>query len=69
MPVVKVTEVIGSSPESFEGAIQNAVNEVSKTIRNMDSLYVKDFKVHLNEGGIESYGVICKISFRVEETS
>lgn len=69
MPVVKVIEVIASAPESFEAAIQNAVTEVSKTVRNIDSVYIKDFKVHISEGAISSYGVICKVSFRVEETA
>ena len=60
MPIVKVIEVIASSDNSFDDAIQNAVSEVSKTIKNIDSVYVKDQKV-------TSYGVICKVSFRVEE--
>ncbi|WP_018629109.1 dodecin family protein [Niabella aurantiaca] len=67
MPIVKVIEVIASAPEGFEAAIQNAVTEVSKTIRNIDSVYVKDFKVHVSDGAIHSYGVICKVSFRVDE--
>ena len=44
MPIVKVIEVIASSENSFDEAIKNAVAEVSKTIKNIDSVYVKDFK-------------------------
>ncbi|KIC91884.1 MULTISPECIES: dodecin family protein [unclassified Flavihumibacter] len=66
MPIVKVIEVIASSEKSIDDAIQNAVAEASKTIRNIDSVYVKDIKVHVKDGKVSSYGLICKISFRLE---
>lgn len=66
MPVVKVIEVIASSEKSFDDAIQNAVTEASKTVKNIDSVYVKDFKCHVKDSKVSTYGVICKISFRVE---
>ena len=67
MPVVKVIEVIASTEKSIEDAMQNAVAEVSKSIRNIDSVYVKDIKAHVKDGKITSYGCICKISFRVDQ--
>lgn len=66
MAIVKVIEVIASSTVSFDDAIKNAVKEVSKTVKNIDSVYVKDFKVHVKNEEISTYGVICKVSFRVE---
>ena len=65
--IVKVIEVIASSEVSIEDAIQNAVTEVSKTVRNVDSVYVKDIKAHVQDGKISTYGVICNISFRVSD--
>lgn len=66
MSIVKVIEVIASSDVSFDDAIKNAVKEVSKTVKNIDSVFVKDFKVHVKDEEITTYGVICKVSFRVE---
>ena len=66
MSIVKVIEVIASSEKSIEDAIQNGVKEVSKTVHNIDSVYVKDIKAHVKDGTISSYGVICKVSFRVD---
>ena len=66
MPIVKVIEVIASSPSSFDDAVKNCLAEVSKTVHNIDSIYVKDFKCHVKDGKIASYGVICKVSFRVD---
>lgn len=66
MAIVKVIEVIASSEKSFDDALKSAVAEVSKTVKNIDSVYVKDFKVHVENGKIKSYGAICKVSFRVD---
>jgi flavin-binding protein dodecin len=65
MAIVKVIEVIAMSEKSFDDAVKQAVKETSKTIRNIDSVWVKDMKVHVKDGKIKSYGVICKVSFRV----
>lgn len=67
MAIVKIIEVIGSSTKSFDDAVENAVVEVSKTVRNIDSVFVKDMKAHVTDGKISSYGVICKVSFRVTD--
>jgi dodecin len=67
MAVVKVIELIASSEKSFDDAVKQAVKEASKTIRNIDSVWVKDMKAHVKDGKIKSYGVICKVSFRLEK--
>lgn len=67
MPIVKVIEVIASSTKGVDDAIQNAVSEASKTVRNIDSVFVKDIKAHVKDGKVSTYGVICKISFRLDE--
>lgn len=67
MAIVKVVEVISSSEKGIEDAIQNALAETSKTIRNIDSIYVKDIKVHVQNNKITTYGLICKVSFRIED--
>lgn len=65
MGIVKVIEVIATSEKSFDDAVKEAVKEASKTVQNIDSVYVKDFKAHVKDGKIVSYGVICKVSFRL----
>lgn len=66
MPIVKVIEVIASSEKGTDDAIRIAVKEASKTVRNIDSVYVKDIKAHVKDGKITTYGVVCKISFRLD---
>ena len=66
MAIVKVIEVIASSEKSIDDAIRNAVKEVSKTVYNIDSVFVKDIKAHVKDGEVTTFGCICKISFRVD---
>ena len=67
MAIVKVIEVIASSDKGIDDALQKAVAEASKTIHNIDSVYVKDIKAHVRDGKISTYGIDCKISFRLDE--
>ena len=67
MSVVKVIEIISSSETGLEDAIRSGVKEASKTVRNIDSVFVKDIKCHVKNGDITTWGVICKISFRLDE--
>jgi flavin-binding protein dodecin len=67
MSIVKVIEVIAFSEKSIDDAVRNAVSEVSKTVRNIDSVYVKDIKAHVSNGKVTTFGVICQLSFRVED--
>ena len=66
MPIVKVIEVIASSAKGIDDAIQTAVTEASKTVRDIDSVFVKDIKAHVKDGKVTTYGVVCKISFRLD---
>ena len=65
MAVVKVIEVLAQSDESWEDAVQQALDEASKTVRNIKSIYVKDFQAIVEGGKITGYRVNTKISFEV----
>ncbi|HLS31143.1 MAG TPA: dodecin family protein [Flavobacteriaceae bacterium] len=65
MSVVKVIEIIASSEKNFEDAVQKAVTEASKTVDNIDSVYVEHMKCHVKDGKVSTYGVNCHISFRI----
>ena len=67
MDVIKIIEVIATSAISFDDAVKQGVKEVSETIPNIDSVYIKDWKVHVKDGEIVTYGVVCKVSFRLPD--
>ena len=67
MPVVKVIEVLAQSEEGWEDAVDQALEEASKSVRNIKSIYVKDFQAIVEDGEIVAYRVNTKISFQVGE--
>lgn len=65
MSVVKVIEVIASSEKGFDDAVNNALKEASKSVKNIESIYVKDMNAKVQDNRIVSYGINAKISFRI----
>ena len=57
MAAGRVTEVTGSSDESFDRAIQEAVERASQTLRNVKSAWVKEQAVDVEGGRITQYRV------------
>jgi len=66
MAVVKVIEVLAQSPEGWEAAVKDAVSETAKSVRNITSVYAKDFQAVVENEKVVMYRVNCKISFLVE---
>lgn len=66
MSVLKVLEVLSSSPNSWEEAAQNAVADASKTLRGIRSVNVKNFSAVVSDGKITEYRLNSKITFEVQ---
>jgi dodecin len=66
MPIARVTELSATSEQSFEDAINQAVNRATQTLRNVESAWVKDQNV-LIENGNTTYKVNLAITFVLEE--
>jgi len=67
MSVAKVTEIIASSPKSFEDAVASGVARASKTLQNVKSAWVKDQKVVVENGKITEYHVGLKVTFILKD--
>ncbi len=61
--VVKILEVVGSSPNSFSDAVRNAVTRASKTLRNITGVDVISSNATVENGEITNYKVHVKIAF------
>lgn len=66
MKIVKVIEVMATSTTSFDDAAANAVKEASKSVKNIQSIYIKEMNAKVENDAITSYGVNAKISFAVD---
>jgi flavin-binding protein dodecin len=68
MSVAKVTEIIVSSPKSFDDALQVGVARAHKTLKNLKSAWIQNQQVKLDdEGQITEYRVQLRITFVLEE--
>ena len=65
MAVVKIIELIGSSPNSWEEATKNALAEAAKTIKYIKSIYVKRCNAKVENNKIVEYRAVVKIAFVV----
>ncbi len=67
MPVARVTEMSATSDQSFEDAINSAVGRATSTLRNVESAWVKDMNVEIQDNRISAYKVNVAITFVLEE--
>jgi flavin-binding protein dodecin len=67
MTVARVTEMSAISDQSFEDAINMAVNRATQTLRNVESAWVKDQNVLIENNSIMGYKVNLAITFVLEE--
>ena len=66
--VAKVTEIIASSPKSFDDAIKVGVARSQKTLRNIKSAWVQNQQIKLDgEGQITEYRVQLKVTFLIDD--
>jgi dodecin len=65
--VYKKIEIVGSSPNGLEGAVQNALARASKTIRNMRWFEVAESRGYIEDGKIAHWQVTLKIGFTLED--
>jgi flavin-binding protein dodecin len=64
--VYRVTEVIGTSGESWEAAARNAVETAAKTVRDLRVAEVIREDVTIENGGIVNFRVRLGISFKYD---
>ena len=65
--IYKKIELVGSSPESFDGAVKNALTRARKTMRNMRWFEVTETRGYLEEGKIAHWQVTLKVGFTLDE--
>jgi flavin-binding protein dodecin len=67
MTVARVTELSATSDQSFEDAVNIGVNRATSTLRNVESAWVKDMNVMIENGRIVGYKVNIAVTFVLDE--
>ncbi|QDB79002.1 dodecin domain-containing protein [Georgenia sp. 311] len=64
--VYRVSEIVGTSPDGIEDAVNTALTQASRTLRNLDWFEVTEIRGHLVEGKVADWQVGIKLGFRVD---
>lgn len=64
--VYKVVELVGSSADSIEDAIQTAINRAGRTVRNLRWFEVVQIRGCIEKGAAGKYQVVLKAGFTME---
>ena len=64
--VYRVTELVGTSSESWEKAATSAVETASQTLRDLRIAEVVELDLQLEEGRVRAYRARLKVSFKYE---
>lgn len=65
MSVLKVIEILGNSTVSFEDAVKNVVDEASKTVKDIKSVYIQEMQVTVENNTVAEYRVNTKVTFGI----
>ena len=68
--VVRVIELVGSSPNSFSDAVRNAAKTAAQSLRHIQGIEVLSSNADVDENGeLTIYKVQCKIAFLYERSA
>lgn len=63
----RVTEIVGSSPDSLAHAIRNGVARANQTVRNLEWFEVTEIRGHIEDGEVAHFQVGMKVGFRLDD--
>ena len=61
-----ITELAGTSTESFDDAIRNAIKTAGKSLRNLEWFEVTSVRGNVQNGDIHEFQVVLKVGFKYE---
>lgn len=67
MSIARITEISATSPQSFDDAAKQGVKRASKTLRNIQSAWVKDQNIEIQNGEISAYRVNLSVTFLLDD--
>lgn len=65
--VYKLVEIVGTSPNSTDEAIRNAIAKASKTLDHLDWFEVVETRGQIVDGKVAHFQVVLKVGFRLDD--
>ncbi len=69
MAVVKVVELVGTSKESWQNAVEEAIREASQSLRHITGVDIVNQTAHVENGKVTEYRTTLNVAFVVEHHS
>ncbi|WP_067473129.1 dodecin [Actinomadura hibisca] len=63
----RVTEIVGTSPDSVEQAVRNGVKRAAQTLRHLDWFEVTEVRGQITDDEVAHFQVTMKVGFRLED--
>jgi flavin-binding protein dodecin len=64
--VYRLSEIVGSSPNSVDEAIRTAIAKAAQTVRNIEWFQTEEIRGQVVDGAVSYFQVRLKIGFRVD---
>ena len=64
----RVTEIVGTSTEGIDDAVQNGLRRAGETLRHLDWFEVTQIRGQVDDGGVKHWQVGMKVGFRLEDS-
>ncbi len=62
----KMIRLVGTSPESYEKAIQSAVDDAKATVKGLSWFQVVEYRGHIGEkGSVTEWQVVLDVAFKI----
>ncbi len=64
-----VSEIVGTSPDGIDSAIQNGLKKAAESLRNLNWFEVTDIRGYMgtDDGTVQHYQVTLKVGFRYDD--
>lgn len=62
--VYKIITLVGTSPNSWEKAASNAVEQAAKTLQDLRIAEVEELDIDIDNGKVANYRVKVRVSFK-----
>jgi len=67
MSVAKVTEIIASSPKSFDDAVAAGIARADKTLKNIRGAWIAEQKIDVEKGKVVAHKVTMRVTFVLKD--
>lgn len=65
----RVTEIVGSSPDSLQQAIRNGVARAGQTLHNLEWFEVSEIRGQIEDGTVAYFQIGLKVGFRLDDAA